>query len=186
MNKLLIYVLVLGLTSMVMATPVLRIDPKDVRDDFYPGKIITIQLYDSGSVIGMEVDAFTDNPSGTALGSAVLDAYNSNWNVTQNTSLNVDGLLVEGMAAAETVIGASVTGVLYSFEYRVPKVPFSTMLIIGTYNDGGNNWYLAEIDYADGSRWVAPPELCIVIHNLPEPATLALLSFGAVMVRRKR
>jgi hypothetical protein len=134
MKKLvLMSMLVIGTASMAFATPVLRVDPTQVKNDYSPSDMITIQLYDSGSVIGAEIDAITDNPSGTALGTASNDAFNSNWNTTWAASLNTDGMLVEGMDACQTSIPLTpLSGVLYSFQYHVPKVPASTIITIQT------------------------------------------------------
>jgi hypothetical protein len=48
-----------------------------------------------------------------------------------------------------------------------------------------SNDYLNEVLYSDGSYYKCPPELSATIHVVPKPATLLLLSLGAVMVKSK-
>jgi len=182
MKKLLVLILVFGTASMAVAVPVLRVDPADVKDNYYASDVITIQLYDKGAVRGIAMDAITDYGCG---GVVFNETFNSAFDIQWPGQLNADGMLLEYTAALTTTSNYA-TGVLYSFEYHVPSVPFSTMITITTYNDGGNIWYPAEVDYADGSAYICPPELAVTIHKCPEPTTIAFLGLGGLMLRRKR
>jgi len=184
MKKLLIFCLVISMAPCALAVPVLRVDPADLRDYYYPSSVITIQLYDSGQVIGFSIDAITDNGvGGTALEPQVINAKLSRYG--HFGTLNSNGMLVEYVYGFTDIVQQPATGVLYSFDYHIPDVPFSTIINIHTTNDGGDNWYPAEIDYIDGSYYRAPPELGLVIH-LPEPATMILLALGGLALLRKR
>jgi hypothetical protein len=186
MKKLLVFVLVLGLASMAMAVPVLRVDPQDAKDHYMPSDVITIQLYDEGDVIGIAVDAVVDGGAGGTADNP--QTFHSAFTSTGPGTLNSDGTLVEWAWGLMTAYPPVATGALYSFEYHVPAALPSTWINITTMNDGGNMWYSTQVDYGDGTSYIAADsgELGVAIHVIPEPATIALLGLGGLLLRRRK
>jgi hypothetical protein len=186
MKKLLIFMLVLGLSSMpsmATAVPYFQVDPASQKDSYMPSDVIKIDVVDTQPIITMVIDAISDGGAGgMAEGPQV---FNTNFLSHVDGELNSDGQLVEYFFANDTTIpvrGAS--GILYSFYYHVPNVPYSTMIPIGTYyNDV--DWLAPEITYASGQFYndnLTPT----MIHVTPEPATIALLGLGGLLLRRRK
>jgi hypothetical protein len=194
MKKLvLMLIMVFGIASTAWATPYFDVNAVDKKDHYQPSDWITIDLINPAQdlpVLSVTVDAITDNPGGVAIGmSGEPNVFNSNFTTQFPGKYNVDGLLVEYMGASDATVPArGAVGYLYSFEYHVPDVPFSTYLSIMTYDDeeGEGNWYKAEIVYQDGIHWIGTIEMPEPIHVIPEPATLALLGLGGLFLRRRK
>jgi hypothetical protein len=189
MNKLLIFVLVLGMASMAVAVPVFQVDPADKKDQYAPSDVITINLIDdtpiNPGVAGFMIDCITDNTGGHVLGTASEpQLFNAGFGtMTFPGMLNVDDQLVEYVSASVGA-GAVITGWLYSFEYHVPDVPYSTIIEIQSDWDGVT-WLMPWFDYGD-STWYEGAVTPVFIRVIPEPATIALLGFGGLLLRRRK
>jgi hypothetical protein len=182
MKKLLIVYLFLSMTSAVLALPFFRVAPADAKDHYAPSDWITIQLVDNGEVTGFIFDAIRDNVDGMADEPQII---NIGFGLRKPGFLNYEGNLVSYVQAESTTVPPTpVSGVLYSFEYHVPEVPFSQIIEIGTYADG-DFYLMPEFYYLDGSSYIGHPTP-VDFHVTPEPITLALLGLGALMLRRKK
>ncbi|MBN1391534.1 MAG: PEP-CTERM sorting domain-containing protein [Sedimentisphaerales bacterium] len=162
---------------MASAVPILRV--ANPQEHYAPSEIITIELYDPDTVIGMSFDAIMDDAGGVA---SEPQTFNTGLNLTQPGALNEGGHLVEYVFANSTTGGAS--GVLYTFDYHVPEVPVSTIITIGSYADGDLYWE-PYFDYLSGEMYEGPLG-SVAIHVIPEPATIALLGLGGLLLRRKK
>jgi hypothetical protein len=196
MKKLLIFVLVLGMASWALATPYFKISgPLPIKDHYMPSDVITIDLVSPTSdlpVLSVMIDSITDNsgvlPFSTLGYAQAPQVFNVNFGTTFPGHLNTAGQLVIYMAAADGTIPArGATGTLYSFDYHVPAVPASTYIDIQSDYDGVD-FYPAELVYKDGSDVVFPDgiHMNVPIHVIPEPATIALLGLGGLLLRRRK
>jgi hypothetical protein len=187
MKKLLVFAMVLGMASMAMAIPYFQVDPAYQKSDYHPSDVIQIDLVSPSNdlpVTGVAIDAISDGALG-GLGESPLTA-NANFNtITSMGTLNADGWIVEGVYLNDTTIPArGATGILYTFDYHVPSVPPSTLIPIQSINDGV--YWFSEIDYKGGSSYLNPILLSGTIHVIPEPATIALLGLGGLLLRRRK
>ncbi|MBN1391749.1 MAG: PEP-CTERM sorting domain-containing protein [Sedimentisphaerales bacterium] len=178
MKKLSILYLVISMAASALAVPYFRVDPADIKDHYAPSEIITIQLVDN-DLLGFSIDAITDGGVGGM--AAEPQTFHSNFIATKSGDLNVNGHLVEYIYGSGAMLGTS--GILYTFEYHMPDVPVSTIIEIGSFADGDLYWEPA-FDYGDGSFYEGPISPAVI--HIPEPATLAILGFGALMLRRRK
>jgi hypothetical protein len=186
MKKLLIFVVVLGLASIASAVPIFRVDPSQAQEHYAPSDIITIQIYDDGLVKGFAIDAINDNGGDPQIGTAVVDSgvVASGFGYKQPGTANYDGMVMTFVAGEDTAVPpVGVTGVIYSFEYHVPDVPVSTILVINAFGDD-DLWLMPELTYVSGD--VTGDFTGVAIHVIPEPATIALLGLGGLLLRRKK
>jgi hypothetical protein len=186
MKKLMVLMMVLGAASAAMALPVFQVDPTDYKDHYLPSDVITINLVDDGLVKGFAIDAINDNGLGLQIGSAVGDTgvVASGFGYKQPGTPNYDGMVMTFVAGEDTEVPpVGVTGIIYSFEYHVPQVPDSTMITINAYGDD-DIWLMPELTYVNGN--VTGDFSPAVIHvGIPEPATMALLGLGGLLLRRR-
>jgi hypothetical protein len=183
MKKLLIFCIVITMTQYAFAIPCFRIAPEDAKDHYMPSEWITIQLVDE-NVRGFAIDAITDNGGLPQLGVAGSGHVNVAFGYRQDGEMNYEGMLAAYVAGESTTVPPTpVSGVLYSFEYHLPDVPLSTIVTIGTFYDD-DLWLIPYVGYIDGSYYEG--DFIPAVLHLPEPATLALLGLGALMLRRRK
>jgi len=193
MKKLLIVFLVLAMASAASAYSVgWRVAPDDAKDDYTPSDTITIELYtDDPDIVGLLIDAVADDDDyGTAHEPLTL---HSNFTTVAevgdivNTGAPVN-ILIE-LISATAGVGTSATGILYSFEYHVPEKDPSTIITISDYYDWDAGYFEAEVENGDGYIYGPAGDYAIdalEIHIIPEPATIALLGLGGLLLRRRK
>jgi hypothetical protein len=188
MKKLLIFMLVLGMASMAVAVPVFRVDPCDRQDNYEYSDVITIQLVDT-NVLGFSIDAIVDVicPTGGIAGGTAAEpqVFNAGFGAIMPGALDVNAHLVDYMFASVTSLPpVAVSGVLYSFEYHVPDVPFSTLICIDSF--AGGEYWSPLFQYSGAPDYEGPVTMLTCIHVVPEPATMLLLGLGGLLLRRRK
>jgi len=185
MNKLLsmFLVLVIATAALAVEAPVwMQVDPLDQRPSYMPSEIITIWVATEAQVIGLDLAAISDNGAGGMAEHPLVLSPSFGAFADPGELVNDGGILVKWIAG-NAGAGVSATGMLYAFEYHVPDVPESTLISIGSFD--GPPYWMPLIDFLGGSSYEGPlGEL--IIHVVPEPATIALLGLGGLFFARRR
>ena len=179
MKKLLILVLILGLTSATYAVGTLDITVNDqpyAGGDVYPSDIIKVvwntTLSAFGGYAGLDFDV--------SLGDYEADSF---------STLQAPPLIGTDLGPVDTANGMAIqggnagtphpAGWLFEFEFHVPEgTPYSTIIILDALA-GGYNYQQAAPGAADGWPYAE-------IHVVPEPMTIALLGLGGLFLRRRK
>jgi hypothetical protein len=179
MKKFLVLMLVLGMTSSAWATVAsFVVAPEDVKDHYAPSDSISIGVVADFYVGLFGINYVYGEPTAS---SPYLHQLLNSGIVAPGDVINDGGVLVQAMmgqiAGANIEDGILPGQVVWGFEYHVPQVPPSTWLTITASGvDIADAWY----DQAVSS--IVPLE----IHVIPEPATIALMGLGGLLLRRRK
>jgi len=179
MKKLLVLVLVLAMTQLSLAgLATLRIAGNDVKNDYTPSDIITIELVADFGVGSIGIDQVNGNPPGGMASAPALNSLFVDQPVNPGVIKNQGPLLIQGVAGFTALGSADIPAgqLLWSFEFHVPDLPPSTWIEITT-----SGAFLAAGDFSDMSDGTN----AVMIHIIPEPVTIALLGLGGLFLRRR-
>ncbi len=178
MKKLLIFMLVLGMTSSAWATLTWTVSPD--KESYAPSDIITIGIIADYYVGQMNIDDVFTDTGGTASNPA-LHTLLQEGQYSDGIVENTGGLLIRdpyGQIAGFEILDGVPTGeTVWSFEFHVPDVPPSTIITITAAIQ-----FFADAWFMDSDDSIEPLE----IHVVPEPATIALLGLGGLLLRRRK
>jgi hypothetical protein len=149
--------------------------------DIMPGHEITITLYSTlTNVFGMQFDVLTTF-GGTASNPHLAAGWNAGY---EGLPVNDGNTLIRYVQTTQTgVPPTKLGGDLFHFTYRIPAIPLSSLLIISAGPYGGTDApYVATLD---GTTRVDVIPASLVLHMIPEPASLALLAFGSFAALRR-
>jgi len=193
MKKLLVLVLVLAMAQLSLAgLATLRVNAADVKSDYMPSDMITIEIVtdfsqgsqgaDTGTgTISMDyVHAFVTVAPAVSVGTASATWLHAGFNDLHTTGLpvNAGGIAVQGVAGSTTTTAPDVAAgaILWSMEFHIPDLPASTWINITT-----DNFFAAPTDMSD----MALETNGLLLHIVPEPVTVALLGLGGLFLRRR-
>jgi len=188
MKKLLVLIAVLVFSTAAMAGTVsVVVSPPANPEGYMPSEIITVQLIGAGyantspaTTIGkMAITALTAD-AGTAEGVGTLHTLLMGSLYQSGTLVNNGGVLISdiiGGLALGVNVGPPDGEALYTFDFHVPEVPYSTIITLGIDGIDLKSPFNTQL-VAD----VIPAE----IHVVPEPMTIALLGLGGLFLRRRK
>ncbi len=177
MKKLLVLVMVLAMAQLSLAgLATLRVAENDVKSDYAPSDMITIELVTDFGVGGLSIDQVTG--SGGTASAPALNTLLNQAPVNPGVIINAGGVLLQAVAGStDLAVGDIAAGeVLWRFEFHVPDLPPSTIIEIGTLG-----FFAAAGDFSD----MALETNVLAIHIIPEPVTVALLGLGGLLLRRR-
>ena len=208
MKKLLILMLVLGLTASANAliitfdAPAEPVCPTYDRD-VLPGATVVVELTaDTAVAVGylVSITESTTSAAGPANATAVGalhagfdDASVNNTGILRNMLTNFQApqrymlidRIVGGIIGGSPVIAAG--QVLYSFEVLIPEdaVPCETWTITAALGFGAISPPPAGYSHQVDATTMVPSN-SLTLHVIPEPATIALLGLGGLLLRRRK
>ena len=168
MKKLLVLTLVLGMASLASAGLLISvdgvIDPPDTEINIVESQWVTIDIYSDGETLG-------DGLFLTIEGPAAYDLANAT-NVVNDPALGGILDLGNGMILID----------LAKPQVPIPPIPQGTVVdLIALHCEGPGDVTLTLSSATLGTVFDTQ-----VIHQVPEPATMALLGLGALVLRRKK
>ena len=178
MKKLLIFMLVLGMTSSAWATLTWTVSPD--KESYAPSDMITIGIIADFYVGNMGIDDILTDNGGTASAPA-LHTLLQEGQYSDGIVENVGDLLIRDpygqIDGFELEDGVPPGQTVWSFVFHVPDVPPSTIITISA-----PVLFFADAWYMDSDESIESLE----IHVVPEPATIALLGLGGLLLRRRK
>ena len=195
MKKLMVLILVLAITPMASAVPVLTWSVTGNTGpgamDVEAGDVVTATLSLSGGLsAGLSIGVITDQSvGGDMTDSSISAGYDSmhfdGWTNVEAAAMGMTGTYGIGDAVylVGSIAGGSnkVSGTLITLYYTVDSAATapSTITIIAQAGEGGSSNTI-DVDSAN----VVMPNL--VLNVVPEPMTIALLGLGGLFLRRRK
>ena len=178
MRKLLALVIVLAFVSTASAASVrFEVAPGTPTfgggGSYSFGQVITINL-----IADFAVQSFSVSIAGNYGTAVAAGPVNADFVVFPNSgTMNTGGNLITGATGAVAFGSPNVDAeeILYSFDYLVPHLPYSTNIVIddvGFVSILGGGTSIDDVD-------------AFVVHT-PEPMTIGLLGLGGLFLRRRK
>lgn len=178
MKRLPTIVLVSSITSLAAADTVwFEVDLADLKQEYDPGDIIKINVVGDDWASGFFVSAITSDNGGTATGSRF---FNPIFYVDVDVGTLVNGgdpyVLISTIHGGNRQLSGDPVPYYYYFVFQIPDVPEPSWLTIDDYG-------LTSIGAL--GFWEDNNISALQLHVTPEPTTILLLGFGAVMLRSR-
>jgi len=212
MKKLLVFMLVLGLASLANASitftsPGLPVCPHGVEAqlDVAPGQIVVVQIFSPDQIVssGYAVSVTESTTSAAGHSTAVaVGALNAAFNLnvqngtkrnamtTSPTSATQRYMLIDRISGGISPANPLPVGtVLYQFELKIPDLAVFCDKFTITAAVGNPVCAPPPAAYAHQINAAAlNPNItnALVLHVVPEPATIALLGLGGLLLRRRK
>lgn len=153
------------------------------QESYLPSDIVVIGIMGTDAT-QVKVGSITTDSGGTAQGPWAVNAgFDWAMFLAPGTVVNDGTTLITGMNGNINFGSPPVEGVLASFEFHVPELQESSIIIIDDFLDAAGGISTSVLFSDNTSVTDLNP---VEIHVIPEPMTIGLLGLGALGLLRRR
>jgi len=175
MKKLLIFALVLGMATFANAAIVISVNGDITKDTItiLPSEIVTIDIWNTGGDVPVDFLSYLD----------FADPQNGNYYLSSPRLGSHAGNFPASFLGPYNMVTYEEVEMTQAWAVGTPEAAPGPIFLIDLHCEGPGD---VTVTLWDGRVGYEAPVDTLIIHQIPEPATIALLGLGGLLLRRKK